>query len=55
MEIPVVNLLNMELRLYHRNLDLVDEEEEEEEEEQEEEEEKEKRIKEEKGFREFCP
>ena len=51
MEIPVVNLLNMELRLYHRNLDLVDEEEEEE----EEEEEKEKRIKEEKGFREFCP
>jgi hypothetical protein len=49
MEIPDVKLLNIELRLYHVNLDFVGEKVE------EEEEEKRKRKKMEKGFREFYP
>jgi len=49
MEIPDVRLLNIELRLYHVNLDTVDEKEE------EEEEVKGKRKKEEKCFHEIYP
>jgi len=49
MEIPDVRLLNIELRLYHVNLDMVDEKEE------EEEEVKGKRKKEEKCFHEIYP
>ena len=54
MEIPDVKLLNIELRLYHVNLDIVGEKEEEEEEE-EEVEEKGKRKKAEKCFYDFYP
>jgi len=51
MEIPDVKLLNIELRLYHVNLDIVGEKEEEE----EEVEEKGKRKKAEKCFYDFYP